>query len=69
MGKAIKNANSTTGLKAKLILQENLSPKSYDDIQELLEIYKDHIIEFENYKINLGNIPHRNTLIWEVRKY
>lgn len=57
------------GIDAVVIMKHFMDPSSYNDIQEMLDTYQDHVIEFSCYSINLGDIPHRNTLIWEVRKY
>jgi hypothetical protein len=63
------NGKHINGLNAKLLLQKFVDPSSYEDLQSLLELYPDHVIEFGAYEINLGNIPNRNTIVWEVRKY
>ncbi len=57
------------GLQAHMLLRQNLYPSSLSDIEALLEIYQDSVIEFSSYKIPVGNIPGRNTIIWEVRNY
>lgn len=57
------------GLKAQLILKYFLSPSSYSDLEVLLEKYSESAIEFSTYSIPVGNIPGRNTVIWEVRNY
>ena len=57
------------GLMAKLILQNALWSTSYNDLTELLELYQDSIVEFSTYDIAVGDLPHRNTVIWEVRNY
>jgi len=57
------------GLKAKLILENFVNPSSYSDLESLMELFPDSAIEFSTYSINVGNIPNRNTVIWEVRNY
>jgi hypothetical protein len=57
------------GLKALNILKQNLFPSSYSDMQVLFEKYPESVIEFSSYKIAVGNIRGRNTIIWEVRNY
>jgi hypothetical protein len=57
------------GLAAKLLLDRYLSPASRDDIEALFDLYPDAVIEFGAYSRNVGDQPHRNTLIWEVRNY
>ncbi|MDO8508445.1 MAG: hypothetical protein Q7S27_02050 [Nanoarchaeota archaeon] len=57
------------GLTAKLILDHFIDPSSLEDINCLLEKYDSHVIEFGTYSRCLGDLPSRNTIIWEVRKY
>lgn len=57
------------GILAINFLKENLAPASYDDIIELLKIFPEDVIEFSCYEIFIGNLPHRNHIIWEVRGY
>lgn len=57
------------GLQANIILKEILTPSSYDDLIELLNMFPNDVVEFSCYEINLGNLPHRNMIIWEVRGY
>ena len=56
-------------LKALNLLKGNLCPSSYEGMQTILDMFPDSIIEFSSYEINIGNIPNRNTVIWEVRNY
>ncbi len=58
-----------TGLRAKIILEKNLDPSSYSDMEALLESFPNSIIEFSTYSINVGCIPGRNTVFWEVRNF
>lgn len=53
---------------AEAILRHYLTPTSYADIQELLDAY-DGVVEFSTYGQAVGNLPFRNTVIWEVRNY
>jgi hypothetical protein len=70
MKKALLEQQKTiTGIKALLMLKQNLTPSSYDDLMELLELFPDDIIEFSTYEICFGDLPFRNTIIWEVRGY
>ena len=57
------------GLTALNLVKGNLSPSSYTDLQTLFDIFPDSIIEFSAYDILLGNLPNRNTIMWEVRNY
>jgi hypothetical protein len=57
------------GLKANILLKENLWPSSLADVEALLDLYPDSVIEFSAYEIAVGNLPGRNTVIWEVRDF
>lgn len=57
------------GLEARSILQWGLDAGSYEDVIDLLDRYPDAVIEFSAYEIHQGAMPHRNTIIWEVREY
>jgi len=58
-----------SGLKAKTLLESIMLPQSFADIENLLELFPDAIIEFGVYSEIIGNLPGRNTIIWEVRDY
>lgn len=60
---------SWRGVSAKVILEGVCDTNSYEDIRELLTLYPGHVVEFTVCSRLLGNLPHRNTVIWEVRKY
>lgn len=57
------------GLKARLLLESHLWPSSLSDIYSLFELFPDSVIEFSAYRFPVGDIPGRNTIIWEVRNY
>lgn len=57
------------GLRAKMILEKYFYPSTLADIQALFENFPDSVIEFSCYNVPVGNIPGRNTVIWEVRNY
>ena len=59
----------TRGLAAHLLLQNYLDSSSYEGLLELLDNYPNHVIEFSTYNCKVGEIPNRNTVIWEVRQY
>ena len=69
MRDALKTARNVNGIEALEVLKFGCCPSSFLDIWALLELYPDHVVEFSCYNINLGDVPNRNTLIWEVRKY
>jgi len=57
------------GLEALSLLKTNLWSQSYTDLMDLLDIYSESVIEFGAYDLAVGDLPHRNTIIWEVRNY
>ena len=57
------------GLQSDLLIREAMTPSSYDDWQMLLERYPGHVFEVSIYDRCLGDIPNRNALVWEIRKY
>lgn len=57
------------GITAKLILQDRLDPADYDDLMRLLELYPGHVVEFSTFRIPVGTVPGRKTVVWEVRFY
>jgi hypothetical protein len=59
------------GSVAKAVLQHHLTPHSYEDLMELMEVYGegDCVVEFSTFGVPVGHLPHRNTIIWEVRGY
>jgi hypothetical protein len=60
---------SRSPLETRILLHHFCDAASLDDIDTLLEMYPDATIEFCAYSVNVGNIPGRNTIIWEVRNY
>ncbi|MBR9705368.1 hypothetical protein GOV12_08190 [Candidatus Pacearchaeota archaeon] len=70
MNQALKeNEKFIQGLRVNIILKEILTPPSYDDLMEILNLFPNDVIEFSCYETNLGNLPYRNMIIWEVRGY
>jgi hypothetical protein len=57
------------GLRADLLLRMAMTPSSYDDWLLLIERYPGHAIEVSVYDRCVGDIPGRNALVWEVRRY
>ena len=58
-----------TGLEARLLLQRHLTPSSLADGEALRELYPDHVYELSACDRNIGTIPGRNSIMWEVRLY
>lgn len=56
-------------LATKVALDTFMDPASRDDLEILLELYPDATIEFSCFSVDVGVIPNRNTLFWEVRNY
>lgn len=69
MAPAMQKAKHVFGLTAKTIVRHFLCPNSLLDMQALLDTYPGHVVEFSTYSRTLGDIPNRNTIIWEVRAY
>lgn len=56
-------------LQTKLLLDHYLDPSSRDDLDMLLELYPDAAIELTAFDCNVGIIPGRRVIFWEVRNY
>lgn len=54
---------------AELILRRHLNENSFDDLHALLDRFDGHIVELTAMDRCYGTVPHRNTVIWEVRDY
>lgn len=57
------------GLRSDLMLRLAMTPSSYEDWLSLLSRYYGHVFEVSIYERCLGDIPGRNALVWEVRRY
>lgn len=57
------------GLRARLLIERSMTPASHLDWQILLDRYPDHVLEVSIYDRCLGDVPGRNALVWEVRRY
>jgi len=53
----------------KAILDQYMDPSSRDDLDMLLELYPNATIELTCFDVEVGNIPHRRVMFWEVRDY
>lgn len=56
-------------LQTRNLLRGAMTPSSFCDLEELLAMYDRHAVELSIFRKCLGNIPGRNTLVWEVRRY
>lgn len=57
------------GATAVQIVRDYVDPPSQDDLWDLLETYPGAVIEFSTFRVPVGVMRHRQTLIWEVRHY
>ena len=57
------------GLTVKLLLDQFMDECSREDLDELMRLYPGHTVEFGCYDVNVGMLPNRNTVFWEVRLY
>jgi hypothetical protein len=57
------------GLAAREILRSTMTAGSWEDFEELSLAYQGHVLELSVYDHCLGDVPGRNTLVWEVRRY
>jgi len=64
-----KGGVEVTGLRAKYVLEKYIDDSSLDCLYDLLDEYTDAVIEFTVYSEDVGVIPRRSTIIWEVRNY
>jgi hypothetical protein len=67
MRQALQHAKHMSGPGVRLVLKSAMAPSSYADFLALIEKCPDHVVEFSVYEINLGILPGRNTIFWEVR--
>lgn len=57
------------GAETNVLLDRYMDPSSRDDLRDLLDLYPDAAVELTCFSVNVGNLPHRNTIFWEVRNY
>jgi hypothetical protein len=70
MRQALKeDGKRAIGLEALYLLKQHLNESSFEDIQDLLQRFPNHVIELTCYKECLGWSKGRNYVIWEVRYY
>jgi hypothetical protein len=53
---------------SKVIFKNFIGIENYHYLNDLIETYKDHIIEFSLFKNSVGIFSHP-LIIWEIRKY
>jgi hypothetical protein len=64
-----KSGRTITGLATIDICRRLMDQQSFSDLMWLDENYNDHVIEFTVFDQNIGTLPNRNTMFWEVRAY
>jgi hypothetical protein len=70
MPEALKAESFTSyGLKSDLLIRNAMTQASYEDWQELLTLYPGHVLEVSVWEQCIGDLPHRNAIVWEVRMY
>lgn len=57
------------GIEANMILRSAMDAASWDDLNSLLDEYDGAVVEFSTWARDVGVIPRRNTVFWEVRHY
>jgi hypothetical protein len=58
-----------SGLWARLLLREAMTPASWENFTRLQDLYPGHVIEVSVYDKCLGDTPGNNAIVWEVRRY
>lgn len=56
-------------VETRLLLDRFMDPSSREDLDVFLEQYPEAAIEFASFSVNVGVLPRRNTVFWEVRNY
>ena len=69
MREALKRGVQIQGLAVVQMFREGMSPSSFEDFQALMDLYPDSVVELSVYSKDIGFIPGRNTIVWEVRNY
>lgn len=52
-----------------VLLDRYMDPSSRDDLNMLLELYPEATVELSCFDVQVGNIPGRQVMFWEVRDY
>ena len=60
--------SNASGLYAAILLRSFCDPYTYEDIMDLLDADPDCVIDFAAYTYCLGCLPHRNSILWKVRR-
>jgi len=65
----LKPEPTLSGVAAVAKLKGVLNENGWDDVQDLLDLYPDHVLELSVFDRCLGVLPGRNYIMWEVRHY
>jgi hypothetical protein len=57
------------GIDVHQVLRPVMSPESWDEIMDCLDLGGSPVVEFTVFNHYIGDRPWRNTIIWEVREY
>lgn len=52
-----------------VLINTFMDPSSRDDVDAIFDLFPEATIEFTCFSCDVGNIPGRNTMFWEVRNY
>lgn len=63
------DGQQVTGIVARQLLRWAMWPSSFEDFLALCDLYPYSAIEFSCFDVEIGSVPGRNTIIWEVRDY
>jgi hypothetical protein len=69
MRKAFPFMRAVSGSEVLVLFDRWMDPSSQDDLRDLLDLYPDATVEFTCFTKDVGNIPCRNTILWETRNY
>lgn len=64
-----ESSRTLSGLAAREALRGLMSPSSFADLEALFERYPGCVVELGVYECEVGCLPGRNTIVWEVRHY
>ena len=65
----LKEMKFSKGLYTLILLNSLMTFSSWNDFEFLRNSWPDAAIELSIYSHNVGKIPNRNTMFWEVRHY
>lgn len=70
MRKALEESGrNASGVACRAILRHLINENDWDDLCGLFDRWPGHVIELTAYSRAIGSLPHRRTVIWEIRDY